>query len=544
MSVSLMLLSILSGICLLLWGLRSVKRAVLRGYGGHVQKAIAKGTRNRVFAVLSGIITTLFLQSSTATALLTASFVERGIMVAAAGLAVMIGADIGTAIVAQLLSFKITWLAPLLLSSGIMYHLAFDNGGRERYGARIVIGLGFMLMALSIIRDASAPLAHSEVLPLILAPLEREPILAVMVAAILTYLFHSGLSSVLLFASLAYSGVLSLDLALVFVVGANIGGGIIPVIAVAKDTPRAMQIPIANLFMRVSIGIIALIFKPLILQYIALIPVDDAHKVVFAHIGFSVVLAIVFTPFVYNLASLFERILPGAAETEKDKELKPRYLDMKALNTPAIAISCAMREALHMSEVLGKMLRQSFDALHKDDIVAIKMIRSTDDHLDALFMATKDYMIRLTREELDDEEAEQSHLIISFVTNLEHCGDIIDKSLMEIAESRIKNKDRFSDEGLAEIKAIYEKVVENLQIAQTVFMSSDRLLAETLIQEKAALKKAELRSERNHLQRLREGLPQSIATSGLHMDIIRDYRRINTYITSVAYTVSYEEKAE
>ncbi len=536
MSLSIILLTILSGICLLLWGLRTIKRAVLRGYGTQVQAGIAIGTKNRFVALFSGIVATLLLQSSTAAALLASSFVGRGLMTVSAGLAIMIGADIGTSLVAQILSFKMEWLAPLLLSGGIIMHLIYDDGSHKRFMARIIMGLGFMLMGLGVIREAASPLSASETLPLILQPLEAEPILALIIAALLTYMMHSGLSAILLFAALASSGVLSLELSLTFLVGANVGVAVIPMIAVMRDVPQAVQIPLGNIIMRMVVGVIALIAIPYLLEAFKTIDWSIQQKIIFTHIGYNVLLGIIFLPFVGTLANVCKKLSP-AKESEKELELKPRYLDKKALSTPSIALSCATRETLHMAEILEDMLTKTYPALANNSQENIDDIRAKDDVLDNIFRATKDYIIRLNREELSDHEADQSMRIMNFATNIEHAGDVIEKSLMEMATKKTKRKDQFSEEGLAEIKSFHKNVKKNLQLAQNIFLSSNPDLAQQLLDYKKGLKIAESKTSANHMKRLQDRLPETMATSGIHMDVIRDLRRINTYVTSVVYDV-------
>lgn len=537
MPLSTTLITILSGVCLLLWGLRLVKRAVLRGFGTQVQSGIALGTRNRLWALMSGMVITLFLQSSTATALLASSFVGRSLMSVTAGLAIMIGADIGSAVVAQILSFKITWLAPLLLSAGIITHLIYDNtSGKRRHVARIIIGIGFMLMALSIIREAAAPMAASDTLPLILRPLESEPILAVLIAAIITYMMHSSVSAILLFATLTGSGALPLDLGLMFMVGANFGIGLVPLFAVMRDTPKAVQIPLGNIIMRLVMGIAFLSFIPFIMREMALFDISDTQKIIYAHIAFNLAIAVMFMPFVEHLGKLCAKLSP-VRESERDMERKPRYLDNKALSTPSVALSCATRETLHMAEIVEEMLKDSYEAIADHDEDTILRIKNKDDVLDVLFAAVKNYIIALSREELGDKETEQSMNIMTFATNLEHCGDIIDKSLMDIAGQKAKTQDSFSEEGLAEIKSFHEKVVKNLKLAQSIFISQDPILAKQLLEYKVGLKIAETQSAKSHMARLRSGLPATIATSAMHMDVIRDLRRINTYVSSVAYSI-------
>ena len=541
MSISVTLLTILSGVCLLLWGLRTIKRAVLRGYGAQVQAGIAKGTKNRCLAFICGAFVTLFLQSSTATALLASSFVGRGLMTVTAGLAIMIGADVATSLLAQILSFDMSWLAPLLLSSGIILHLIYDDGNHKRFLARIIMGLGFILTSLAIIRTAAAPLSESEILPLILAPLQAEPLLAILISAILTYLMHSGLSAVLLFATFAASGVLSLELAILFVVGANVGVGLIPMVAVMRDIPQAVQIPLGNIIMRMAVGVITLFCLPFIKDYINTLNWDIGQRILSVHIAYNCFLAIVFLPFVGTLSKICQRLSPSL-ETEEDAEKRPRYLDEKALGTPPMALSCATRETLHMAEILEDIVGKSLDAVTKHDQTIIDDIKEKDETLDKIFRATKDYLIRLSREELSDKEANQLMTIMNFTTNIENAGDVIGKSLMATAKKTLQTQDKFSDEGLAELKSMHKKVLKNIGLAQTIFLSSDPALAKTLLNYKKGLKVAEIESAENHMERLKKGLSQSMATSGMHMDIIRDLRRVNTYIASIAYSVLDNKK--
>ena len=540
MSISVILLTILSGICLMLWGLRTIKRAVLRGYGAQVQSGIAIGTGNRFKAFFSGLVVTLFLQSSTATALLASSFVGRGLMGTAAGLAVMIGADIGTALVTQALSFKVGWVGSLLLSIGIVMHLMYDDGSHRRFLARIIMGLGFILVALVIIREAASPLADSKTLILILQPLQAEPILALMIAAVLAFLMHSGLSAILLFSTLAGTGVLPLDLAFLFVIGANFGIAVVPLLAVMRDTPKAVQIPLGNILMRGVIGVIALIGLEHASDVIVLFEVSKEQSVVLFHIIFNGVLAIIFMPFVQTVADICEKLSPNL-ESESDLESKPRYLDNKLLSSPSAALTCATRETLHIAETLEKMLVPTLDAIVKHDEKIIEDIIEKDRILDHLFASVKDYLIRLTREELSDHEAAKAMQIMNFAVNLEHSGDVIEGSMMQIAKKRTKTKDQFSDEGLKEIQSIHKKVCKNLQLAQSIFLSSDPTLAKQLVGYKKRLRDAEHKSASNHIKRLQQGLTATVATSGVHMDIIRDLRRINTYVTSVAYGVLEDE---
>lgn len=513
-----------------------VKLGVTRAYGTSLRRAIAHGTSNRITAMLSGMLTTALLQSSTATALLLISFAKKHAIPLSASLAVIIGADIATTLIAQILTFDLSWLSPALLVIGIIGHLKFENAGRRRHQSRIIIGLGFMLLALTMIRAAAAPLAHSETLPLILAPLEFDPVMAILIAAALTWVLHSTLAAVLLFASLAASGIIDLELGILLVMGANLGGALIALVATYQEGIQARRITISNLLMRIATLVITIAFLPFIISQVQTLGADTARQVVHFHTGFNIALGLIFLPLTGHIAYLAERFLP-APQNIPPPPHAPIYLDDKALNTPVVALACAARESLRMAEMVQKMLELTIESFKQNtDTLAKKVIRQ-DDTVDKLYKEIKLYLTRLTRESLDPKEADRYLQILTFATNLEHIGDIIDKSLMDLALKKIKKGERFSEEGWQEIKDFHKLVLENMKLAQTIFLSEDPVLAQQLVENKRVVREAEAKSSALHFQRLSTGMKQTLATSAIHLDIIRDYRRINSYITTVAYTI-------
>ncbi len=205
-----------------------VKDGVSRGFGTNLRQAMVKNSGNRFVAFLSGGAVTALLQSSTATTLILISFIKSGYLPAAIALAAIIGADVATTLVAQILTFDLKWLSPVLITGGFFIYSVFQTKGRERHIGRALLGVGLMLLALTLIRETSEPLKESEVLPLILQPLDKEPLLAVAVAAALTYVLHSSLAVILLFAAMAGNHLITLDLGFHLVLGTNIGGALIP----------------------------------------------------------------------------------------------------------------------------------------------------------------------------------------------------------------------------------------------------------------------------------------------------------------------------
>ncbi|QQG35832.1 MAG: Na/Pi cotransporter family protein [Micavibrio aeruginosavorus] len=533
------LLNVISGVCVLLWGLRGVKLGMTKAFGQGLHRAISWGTQNRVRAFLSGIGVTTLLQSSTATAMIVASFTGRRMMTGAAALAVMLGADVGTTLVAQILTFDLSWLMPSMLISGFIIYTVFENRpGRLSHFGKMLIGLGTMLLALSLIKQGAAPLRESDVLPVVLESLDQDPVLLVMIAALLTWLCHSSLAVVLLLGSLAAAQIVPLHVAMAMVLGANLGGVIAPLIATIKDGPEATRVPVGNLLMRlVGVIIILPLLEPVqtIIQTIA---DDPARVVVNLHMCFNIMLASLFLPFTGALYGLTLRLIPDRPDA--DDPGRARYLDEKQLDIPAIALSSAGREALRMADLVQSMMEDTIVALRTNDESIVYRIRARDDVLDKLNKAVKLYMAKMARESLDPEDTQQYVRTLTFATNLENVGDTIDKSLMEMALKKIREHKRFSDRGWQEIQDIHNAVLETVRLAQSVFVSNDTKLARRMIEAKEQLRKAEQQATQNHMERIREGVPETIATSGLHLDIIRDYRRINSYMCSVAYPILEE----
>jgi len=533
--VNLLFLDLLGGVALLLWGLHMVHSGVVRAFGSDLRHLLNVALRNRFSAFLAGILVTALLQSSTATGLMTTSFAAGGLVALVPALAIMLGANVGTALIVQVLSFNVSAVAPVLLLVGI---IAFRRGGRTRTRdlGRVAIGLGLMLLALHILLDTLAPAEQAPQVHELFAVFTSQPIVCVFLAAVLTWAAHSSVAVVLLVMSLAYSHFISPVGALALVLGANLGSAINPVLEGSKSAdPASRRVPIGNLLNRV-IGVAATLpLLPQIVEIFGRFQLDPARMTAEFHLAFNVALALIFIGLLDGMAWLLMRILP---EQKKPADpAAPLYLDETAIDTSSVALACAARETLHMGDIVETMLRDSITAVMADDRKLVAQLSRMDNIVDRLDEAIKFYVTKITRESLDDRDGRRAMEIISFTINLEHIGDIIDKNLMELAAKKIKHRYQFSKEGAAELVAFHQRTLDNLKLAFGVFMSGDIKVARKLLAEKAALREAELSAAENHLARLREGRPESIETSSLHLDILRDLKRIHSHICSVAYPV-------
>jgi len=511
-----------------------------RAFGTGLRRFIARSTSNRVKSVFSGALVAVCLQSSTASALIITSFTARGMVAVSGAVAFMLGADVGTTIAAQVLSFDLGFLTPVVIIIGFIVTKVM-GGGQYKHIGRALIGIGLILLSLQMIVSSSEPLRDSEVLHLVFGSLNNEPFLAVILAALITWMAHSSLAMVLLFMSLTAAGTISVSLGLAFVLGANMGGAIAALVMTMSAEVGARRVPLSNLLIRMFSAMICLPFLGEMQSYLLQVDADPARMIVNFHTAFNIALAVFFLPFTGVVSILAKTMLPSVAVGEAENS--PRYLDKSALSTPPAALACVARETLRISDIIQRMLRDTLEALKKNNMPLINKIREKDDTVDELYEEVKRYLAQISQTALDQDESRRYMQILGFSTNLEHIGDIIDKNLMELAAKKVRHQAQFSEEGFAEISSVHSDVMENMRLAQNIFMTSDTGMARRLVEEKATVRNKEISASVTHLQRLREGVKDAMATSSLHMDILRDLRRINSYITVIAYPI-LEESGE
>ncbi len=528
-------IGLLGSAALLVWALRMVRTGIMRAYGGDLRKRLGRSMANRLSAFAAGLGVTVLLQSSTATSLMASSFASRGLVGTTPALAIMLGADVGTSLVAQAFSARLDWLSPLLILAGVIMFMGVQ-ASRPRDIGRALVGLGIILLALSLVAASAAPMRESKILVGALGALGDEPLLAIAVAALLTLLSTSSLAVVLLVISFAANGVIEPSLAFVMVLGANLGSAVTPLIATLHATPEARRVPIGNLIFRLVGVAVAIPALPYVEPLLPLLEPDAWRQVANFHTAFNIALAVIFLPLVGLVARLCVKVMPDRPESSEAAG-RPRYLDPGAIDSPAVALANAARETLRMGDMIEAMLRKTIEVFRVDDRRQLREVEQMDDGVDTLHEAIKLYLTDVSHETLDPDENRRAIDIITFTTNLEHIGDIIDKNLMELANKKIRNKLRFSDEGFQEISAMHARLMANLKLALNVFVTPDVRLARRLLGEKIEFRELERTASESHLGRLKSGKIESIETSSLHLDVLRDLKRINSHLTSVAYPI-------
>lgn len=527
------LLNLLAAIALLVWGTHIVRAGVLRVFGENLRKVLARSFGNRLRALMAGMAITGVVQSSTATSLIVTSFVGKGLVTTAAGLAVMLGADIGTGLVAVVLSFDLSWLSPLLILVGVVLYVSRETSQAGRIGG-ILIGLGLITLSLQLIVHATEPLTQSEAVRAMLAALPKDIGLDILVGAVLTVMAYSSLATVMLTATLASGGLITIDTALGIVVGANLGAGLLRFVANTGSTRVARRLPVGSLVYK-CVGVLLAVpllpyLPPLLATYL---PVDQ--QVVLFNVGFNVITSALFIGTTGWLGARLDRWFREPASG--GATARPRHLDQAALSTPSLAIACAAREALHQADVVETMLRGILPVIRNNDLDLGTQLRGMDDTVDQLYSEIKFYLTQISHAALSERESRRWTDIISFTINMEQVGDIIERVLQDIEDKKVRKNRSFSDAGLAEIAHLHDRLIANLRLAMSVFLDGNVHDAGKLLEEKARFRDLEHEYAANHIARLQGNTTQSIETSSLHLDMISDLKRINSHICSIAYPI-------
>lgn len=529
------LLNLLAAVALLIWGTHLVRTGILRVFGANLRQLIAHSVSSRFTAVLSGIGVTAVVQSSTATALIVSSFVGQGLVGLPAALAVMLGADVGTSVMAVVFSMDLSWLSPLFIFVGVVLFISRKDTAVGRVG-RVLIGLGLMLLALRLITESTTVLTQSPTVRTLLGALTSDLLLEIFTGAVLAIVAYSSLATVLLTAALAGSGGIPADVALGLVLGANLGSGVLAVLTTMKANVQTRQVPLGNLFFKIIGVVIMTPLTGLWLQHVRPYVPETAALVVLFHLAFNVVVGIVCIGLTGTVARTVQRLLP----TEKNQAAagtRPQHLDPSALATPSLAISCAAREALHQADVVESMLLGLQKVIQTDDLQLAEDLRKLDDEVDGLYSAIKYYMTKISREALDEREGRRWADIISFTINMEQIGDIIERVLIDIEDKKIKKGRQFSEAGMEEINELHARLIDNLRLAMSVFLNGSVRDAQKLLEEKARFRDLEHAYSATHLARLSDNTVPSIETSSLHIDLISELKRINSLLCSVAYPI-------
>lgn len=535
MNFTLAILDLAGLVALLLWGVRMVRTGVQRAFGARLRLILSHALGSRIRSLAAGIGVTAVLQSSTATGLMVTGFVAAGLIDLVPALAVMLGANIGTTLIVQVFAFNVAVAAPVLVLLGFVM---FQRGTATiRDSGRVLIGLGLMLIALHDLLALITPYESARDLQTLLAMISGQPVLDVIVAAVLTWATHSSVAIVLLIMSLASRHVVPAAAALALVLGANLGTAINPCLEGTSDPdPAARRLPVGNLVNRLAGVIIGLIALGFLTKADFSLTADPARAVADFHTLFNLALAILFFPILPGFARLLERWMPARINSADPG--RPLYLEPTVRKAPVVALGDATREALRLADIVESMLRDLRAALAKPDRHKIAETQQRVYPLGQLNGAIKVYLTTLDTAALTPADSRRLNEILMFGLNMEHAGDRLCQNLLGHVSRKLKQGLAFSPEGGAELLSIVDRLMINLRAAASLFVSGDIRAARLLASEKETFREIAANLTAAHFDRLRGGRIETTETSALHLDILRDLVQMNShFVTAAAYPV-------
>ncbi len=528
---NLVLFALLGGTALLLYGVRLVGEGLQRAAGTRLRHVLSTLTGDRFRALLVGAGVTAVLQSSSATTVMLVGFASAGLLTLRQTIGVILGADIGTTVTVQLLAFNLLGFAPLVVFLGWLVYVAF--GGTARYIGQAVLGFGFLFLGMKLIADGTQPLQHNALAGDVFQALVGQPLLLLLLAAVFSALVRSSAATLGVALSFATAGIMNLDGAMPIIFGANIGTAATALLAAVGANAEARRVAAAHAIFKVVGVVIFLPFSVAFADLVRLTSGDPARQIANAHSLFNLIVALLVLPFTPVVADLFTRLVPDRGT----RGIGAVYLNPNVLDTPAVALGQALREVLRMGDVVLQSLRDVRTVFEHDDDALMREVIRRDDQIDILEEEIKRYVIRLREQSLTEDQSERESALLFVVVNLEEIGDVIEKELMELAEKKIRGHHRFSAQGWQEIVDLHSKVVENLELAISALATSDRSIAEKVVRHKTNINYLERQLRQTHIERLHEGMRETIDTSSIHLDVLAGLKRVNSLVAGIAYAV-------
>ncbi|WP_455818717.1 Na/Pi cotransporter family protein [Pseudomonas cerasi] len=527
------LLNLLSAVALLVWGTHIVRTGIMRVYGADLRRVLSRSVAKKPMAFLAGIGVTALVQSSNATTMLVTSFVAQELVGLTPALVIILGADVGTALMARILTFDLSWLSPLFIFFGVVFFLGRKQTRAGQIG-RASIGLGLILLALQLIVAAATPITQAAGVKVLFSSLTGDVMLDSLIGALFAIISYSSLAAVLLTATLTATGVISFKVALCLVVGANLGSGMLAMLNNSASNASGKRVALGSLLFKFIGSLLVLPFIDPLAGWLEKLPVNDEELVIFFHVFYNLIRCVVMVPFAEPMAALCRRLI--REEPETDLRLKPRHLDPGSLDTPALALANASRETLRMGDVMEQMLGTFSKVVH-GELREDREIRKLDDDVDVLYTAIKLYLAQMPKEDLPEEDSRRWAEIIEMALNLEQAGDILERMSGDVADKSLAARRAFSVEGLQELDAQIELLTNNLRLSLSVFFSRDMTSAKRLRRSKHRFRITNRRYSHAHVDRLHQHNVQSIETSSLHLGLLGDMKRLNSLFCAVAYSV-------
>ena len=527
-------LQVIGGVFLLLYGVRLTGQGFELAFGAKLSRLWVGPGGGRFRAFGAGVLSTSLIQSSGAVVAMVVSFTEIAPLSLPHSLAVVLGADLGSTVTVQILSFRIYRYAFLVVSVGVILYLWGRKGTLRAIGQGI-LGFGLLLLALMFLAGAASEIGSITSLRLLMADLAQAPVVSFLWGVLLSALFQSGTAVMILLIAFSQQGVLPLPAVLPLVLGANVGGTSLAFTASSGLAAEGRRVAWGHLLMKTVGAALFLPFFSAAQGILSSLSPDPSRIVANAHTMFNFTLAILFFPLLTRLSSALCRMVPG--KTSLIPAGKPAYLDRDHLPATGAALGQVAREIVRMADMIQEMQELGLQAVRSMDVDLVTRIARADDDVDRLNREVKVFLSKLGEGALDPEQTRRAVAYISIVSDLENIGDFLDKTLGEHLRKLAERNQRFSEEGSRELQSLMREVESMYGEAVSAFVTRDKRAAEIVISRKKVVGQMERQLRIAHIHRLQKGTPESLESSAAHLDILSSWKVIASHCASIAYNV-------
>lgn len=533
--VLLILMNVLGGVALILFGIRFLRKGLDRLVGRRLAGWVQRATRTRPKAFGAGLGVSTLICSSTSIFLLSLQMVRDRHASPRNLFAFVIGADVGLTALVLLGSLHIDAYAVAPIALGVLA-FQFMRNDLARGVGQVVLSLGFILLGIHTIRDGAALIQPQGDLAALISIAERYPVLLAGVGAALSIAMQSSTASILLVVGLSANGSLGLTAAVPAIVGANVGTGL-TMLMLGWRTAVTRQLALCNLTAKLLTAVVVLVALPFWSGLLTRLPLAVEQQAALGHTGFNVLLATLVLPFAGLIYTAVARLAPEPP-AEETEGFAPRHLDETPPPNMTVGLAHAMREVLHVSEITRAMMADFWTGLKYGDTDALARVAELDDRVDQLDRVIKRYLVKLLGESGEDDASGEVIRQMRFLSEYETIGDILDRNLAELALKKTRTQLWFSEETYRDLERLFLMVQENMLIAETAFHTFHTGLAEQLIRHKTHLNHCYRESRDRFLERVQQGDGESLDASAIYLDILANLRQINSGLTHVAYAIT------
>lgn len=521
------------GLGLFSFGMQMCSEGLKKMAARRLKQLIKTLTSNPVFALFVGAIVTIGFQSSSATSALVIGLVSAKMMALSQALGVLLGSSIGGSFTAQLIAFKTTNLALILLFCGAYLYVFAKHSKRKSLG-QTIIGFGLIFYGMSVMSASMAPIKDYPIVTQTLIRLEQYPILEFIIALLLTALIQSSPAFLALLMSLADQNLIGPLAVVPFVLGSHLGGTVTGVLS-SIGTPGldAKRAALANFFYKLLNGLVFLPFYRLLTGLMLVSSPDLGRQIANCHTFFSLAMAVVFLPFTQSMSVFLKKILPD----RKDGLGEAIYLDQNLLTVPEVALDQAHRQTLEMGGIVAEeMLNRVLPLLKYENDQIRDRITEVERAVDSLYKQISKYVTSLGNSNLHEDLMTKSIQILYVANDLEHIGDIVENININTGKLSIEDLE-FSEEGLKEIEDIFNQTFNNFKLALKSFETMDPEIAMTVIKAHPLIQRLEKELRYNHFDRMQSGNAKTVATTSIHLEMIENILRIETHTMNIAHCV-------